>query len=82
MEDSHLALALQVVLSEHGNMVRWERESTSARKAIREFQPDAMLTASAFAVYMSGRNLGDIVELPRPVDTSQLREFLESRFGD
>jgi hypothetical protein len=80
MENSHLALALQVVLIELGNKVRWERDSASATKAIREFQPDVMLTASSSAVFISNRNSGEIVELPRPVDTSELRNILESRF--
>ena len=82
IDDSHLALALQVVLSEHGNTVRWESDSTSATKAIREFQPDTMLTASAFAVFVSSRDSAEITELARPVDTSQLLQLLASRFGN
>jgi PleD family two-component response regulator len=82
IHDSHLARALQVVLSEQGNMVRWERDPTSAIKAIREFQPDAMLTASTSAVFVSSRDSTEIMELARPIDTHQLREFLESRFGN
>jgi hypothetical protein len=80
-EDSHFALALQVALSEHGNMVHWERDSKSAMKAIREFQPDAMLTASPSAVFISSRNSAEIVEFPKPVDTLELRRLLDMRFG-
>ena len=81
IEDSHLALTLQVVLREHGNVVRWESNSRGAMKAIREFQPDAMLTASPLAVFISSRHSAEIVEFPTPVDTVELQRVLESRFG-
>lgn len=82
IEDAHLALALQIVLSEHGNVVLWENDARSATKVIREFQPDVMLTASPSAVFISRRNSAEIAEFPRPADIRQVRQFAESLFGD
>jgi chemotaxis response regulator CheB len=81
IEDSPLALSLQAVLSEHGNIVRWEKDSTRAVKVVREFRPDAMLTASAFAVFISCRNSPDILHLPKPVDAVEVLHLLESHIG-
>jgi len=50
------------------------------RRAIQEFQPDAMLTASAGSVDISTRNSGEISDLPRPLDMTELRRILESHF--
>jgi len=76
-EDSHLALALRVVFGEHGKMVRWEADPALAIQAIREFRPDAMLTASTSTVFIQRHN-AEIVDMARPVDILQLLRFLEA----
>jgi hypothetical protein len=82
IEDSDFALSLQIVLSENGNIVRWEKDSTRAAKVVREFQPDAMLTASASAVFVSCRNSPEILHLPKPVDAVEVRQLLEAQIGN
>jgi len=81
MEDSHLALALEVVFREQGNILRWESDTTSAVQAMREFKPDVMLTASPFAVFISSPKSEEIGELSRPVDPGELQTLIESRFS-
>lgn len=76
-EEPHLALALQVLFSEQGHIVRCESDSSRAMLAVRESRPDAILTASASTVFVSSSNSGDIVDLPRPVDASELLRILE-----
>lgn len=75
-EDRHLVLALQVLLSERGHLVRCQSEETGALRAIQEFRPDAMITASAFAVFVSVHN-SELVDFPRPLDTRRLLDLLE-----
>jgi hypothetical protein len=77
-EDSHLALALQVALTERSYLVRHEMDSRDALVAIKEFAPDAMITASEAAVFISRRNAADVTDLPRPLDLPHLRRVLET----
>jgi len=77
-QEPHLALALQIVLSERGYLVRCEKDSFQAIGTIKEFSPDVLLTASAAAVFVSRRHSPDIADLPRPVDTDELLRLLES----
>ena len=76
-EESHLAIALQILFSEQGNMVRCESDSSRAMLAVHEFRPDAILTASPSTVFFSCSKSGDIIDLPRPVDAAELLRTLE-----
>jgi hypothetical protein len=77
-QDSHLSLALQVLLTERGYSVRCERDSRHAIEAIKEFAPDALLTACDDTLYIGRRNAVEISELPRPFRTEELLCVLEN----
>ena len=77
-QDSHLSLALQVLLTERGYGVRCEGDSRHAIEAIKEFAPDALLTACDDTIYIGRRNAVEIAELPRPFRTEELLCVLEN----
>ena len=78
-EDPEFALALRGVFSAHGIVVRCEHNPTEAVLAIRDFRPDAMVTASATTVFLSRRSSQEIIDLVRPVDPIALLRFLQPR---
>ena len=77
-EDSHLALALELLLGERGYILRSEGNQLDAIAAIKEFAPDVLLTASSTTVFVYRRN-AEILDLPRPLDAEGLLHILEAR---
>lgn len=78
-EDPEFARALCGLFSEHGIAVRCEHNPTEALLAIRDFRPDAMVTASVTTVFLSRRSSQEIVDLVRPIDPFALLRLLQPR---
>jgi PleD family two-component response regulator len=81
-DDSHLALALQVFLKDHGYIVRCESDWVQAGTAAREFRPNAMIAASETMVFVSKQQSANISHLRRPMSTDELLRILESEEED
>jgi DNA-binding response OmpR family regulator len=76
--NQHLALGLRTMLAERGHAVRCENDSRDAVDAMREFEPDTLLTACEETVFVGRRNASEIAELKCPVDTVDLLRVLET----
>lgn len=76
-EDSHLALALEIVLRERGYSVQCERSSEWKEGEWRHERPGLIINISTSHVEAELPGSTEKVEMKRPVDTDQLLSLAE-----